>query len=117
MIIAKGSAYRRLTAADGVLDIGDPDIALEIIGLRLEPGGQALPWFDDKGHTINGNSLVFRLTYGVVRTFFSGDLNEEGSNHLFSFPARRYNSTPMSLRPRTTAATNTVNSSSTASTQ
>jgi hypothetical protein len=85
-IIAKGSNYRRLTAADGVLDVGDPDITLEIVGPRLEPGGQALPWFDDKAHTINGNSLVFRLTHDIVRTFFSGDLNEEGSDHLLSFP-------------------------------
>ena len=82
----KGSNYRRLTAADGVLDVGDPEVRVEIVGPRLEPGGNALPWFVDKAHTINGNSLVFRLTYQFVRTFFSGDLNEEGSNHLLSFP-------------------------------
>lgn len=85
-VTAAGSAYRRLTAADGALDIGDPDVTVEIVGPRLEPGGQALPWFGDKSHTINGNSLVFRLTYGFVRAFFSGDLNVEGSNHLLSFP-------------------------------
>lgn len=85
-VTAKGSTYRRLTAADGVLDVGDPDITIEIVGPRLEPGGHALPWFGDKAHTINGHSLVFRLTYGFVRAFFSGDLNEEGSKHLLSFP-------------------------------
>lgn len=30
--------------------------------------------------------MVFRLTYGFVRAFFSGDLNEDGSGHLLSVP-------------------------------
>ena len=81
-----GANYRALSSADGVLNVGDPDVALEIVGPRLEPDGHSLRWFDDKAHTINGNSLVFRLTDRFVRTFFSGDLNEQGGNHLMSFP-------------------------------
>jgi competence protein ComEC len=93
-VIAKGSEYGALSASDGVLDIGDPSITMEILGPRRAPDGQSLPWFSDKAHTINGNSLVFRLTHRFVRTFFSGDLNEQGSDHLLSFPnaALQFNS-------------------------
>lgn len=78
--------YKRLDSSAGFFDIGDPDTDLEIIGPILEPDGQSLRWLNDKSHTINGHSLVFRLTYDFVRTFFSGDLNQEGSEHLMSFP-------------------------------
>jgi beta-lactamase superfamily II metal-dependent hydrolase len=93
-VTAQGSSYRALSAANGTLDVGDPAVALEVLGPRLEPDGQSLRWFDDKAHTINGNSLVFRLTHRFVRTFFSGDLNEEGGDHLLSFPnaALQFNS-------------------------
>jgi competence protein ComEC len=81
-----GASYDRLDRSDGVFDIGDPDISMEILGPVLEPDGRSLRWFSDKSHTINGHSLVFRLTYGFVRAFFSGDLNEDGSGHLLSVP-------------------------------
>ncbi len=81
-----GANYDRLDRSAGTLDIGAPDIVVEILGPVLEPGGQSLPWFKNKSHTINGNSLVFRMTYEFVRTFFSGDLNEEGSEHLTDLP-------------------------------
>ena len=81
-----GANYGRLDRSVGSFDIGDSDIDLEIIGPVLEPDGQSLPWFKDKSHTINGNSLVFRMTYNFVRAFFSGDLNEEGGDHLTDLP-------------------------------
>lgn len=81
-----GANYRMLHSGTGTLDIGDPAITLEILGPRLEEDGASLPWFKDKAHTINGNSLVFRITHRFVRTFFSGDLNEKGSDHLLSAP-------------------------------
>ena len=44
------------------------DVTVEILGSAFwNPTGQSLPWFDDKAHTINGNSLVFRLTHDFVR--------------------------------------------------
>ncbi len=82
-IRAKGINYRRLDRTDGILDIGDPEIRMEILGPTLEPDG-SFKWFSDKGRTINGHSLVFRLTYDHVRTFFSGDLNIKGSRHLLA---------------------------------
>jgi len=81
-----GASYGRLDRTQGVFDIGDPEVTVEILGPILENGGQSLRWFSDKAHTINGHSLVFRITYGFVRAFFSGDLNEEGSEHLLSTP-------------------------------
>ncbi len=81
-----GASYQMLHSGTGGLDVGDAEITVEILGPRLEADGASLPWFDDKAHTINGNSLVFRLTHNFVRTFFSGDLNEDGSDHLLSAP-------------------------------
>ena len=33
-------------------------------------------------HTINGHSIVFRLTYGGISYLFSGDLNDEAGRSL-----------------------------------
>jgi beta-lactamase superfamily II metal-dependent hydrolase len=85
-VVAKGSNYRRLDRSDGVLDIGDPEVTCEIVGPVLESDGTSLKWMSSKSKTINGNSLVFRLTHGHVRAFFSGDLNEQGSEHLLEAP-------------------------------
>jgi hypothetical protein len=68
------------------LDIGDSEILCEIVGPVLESNGTSLVWLKDKPHTINGHSLVFRLIYDHIRVFFSGDLNERGSDHLLSQP-------------------------------
>ena len=74
--------YRAISADTGVIDVGDPRIKIEVLGPRLQPGGNSLKWFSDKAHTINGHSVVFMMTYDKVRTFFSGDLNIKGSKHL-----------------------------------
>jgi beta-lactamase superfamily II metal-dependent hydrolase len=81
----KGSNYRALDASTGVLDIGDSSIQIEILGPVRNSDG-SLDWFGDKAHTINGHSLVFRLTHDFVRTFFSGDLNVDGAELLMSAP-------------------------------
>jgi competence protein ComEC len=81
---ASGTTYGRLDRATDIFDVGDSDVTCEIVGPLLEPNGQSLRWFSDKSHTINGHSLVFRLSYGNVRTFFSGDLNIPGSEHLLT---------------------------------
>jgi len=46
----------------------------------FDPAG--LPY--DAGHTINGQSIVLRITYGNVRFFLGGDLNQEGMDKLNS---------------------------------
>lgn len=83
---ASGAAYGRLDRSQGLFDIGDDAIALEIVSPILEPDGQSLPWFSDKSHTINGNSLAFTLTQGQTKAFFSGDLNTKGSRHVIAAP-------------------------------
>ena len=83
---ASGASYDRLDSSVGTFDIGDPSVDVEIVGPVLEPNGTSLKWFKNKSHTINGHSLVFRLSYNYVRTFFSGDLNIEGSKHILSAP-------------------------------
>lgn len=82
---AENINYHRLDRTSGILDVGDPDIRVEILGPILKPNG-SFEWFGGKSHTINGHSLVFRMSYNHVRTFFSGDLNIEGSELLLSQP-------------------------------
>ena len=82
---ASGATYQRLDSTVGVLNVGDPDIDVEIVGPILEPDG-TLVWLGTKSKTINGHSLTFRFIHGAVRVFFSGDLNERGSRHLLDAP-------------------------------
>jgi hypothetical protein len=85
-VAVSGASYDRLDRSTSVFDVGDPDVTVEILGPILEPGGTSLAWLSDKSYTINGHSLVFRVTHGLVRTFFSGDLNEVGGNRLLGVP-------------------------------
>ena len=86
-----GIQYGAADASTGTVDVGDPAVELEVLGPRLVPDpegpGQVYPWFDDPAHTINGHSLVVRLTHGAVRVLFSGDVNIEGGRHLLGDPA------------------------------
>ncbi|WP_289644250.1 ComEC/Rec2 family competence protein [Maribacter aestuarii] len=84
-VVASGATYKRLDASTGFLPIGDASVQLEVLGPILEPGN-TLKWFGGKSHTINGHSVIFRLDHKHVRTFFSGDLNVEGSEHFLSVP-------------------------------
>lgn len=85
---AKGTVYgrlqRNLDQTITTFDIGDPSVTVEIVSPIFETDGTSLIWFDDKSHTINGHSLTFRLNYDKVRTFFSGDLNVDGSEHILT---------------------------------
>jgi len=45
-------------------------------------------------HTINGHSIVFRLTYGSISYLFTGDLNDEASRFL----TREHNSGKINLK-------------------
>jgi beta-lactamase superfamily II metal-dependent hydrolase len=69
------------------------DLTLQVLGpivdtiankpaLRLlrTPGGNSL----SASHTINGHSIVLKLTYGNVRFLFGADLNEESEDRLLS---------------------------------
>jgi beta-lactamase superfamily II metal-dependent hydrolase len=92
--------YRTAFGDPSAFDFLAPEgIAVEVMGpitVDVQDGGQvrpALPLLHEppKGvaaagttgtsfsdaHTINGHSVVFRMTYGNVRLFFGGDLNAE----------------------------------------
>lgn len=82
---AEGADYERVDSTTGLIDVGDPDVTLEIIGPRRESNG-SYKWFDGRGakhsHTINGHSVIFRLQFDEISFLFSGDLNIEGAEHL-----------------------------------
>ncbi len=82
---AQGASYRALQNNMAPLDIGDPDIAIEIVGPRREPDG-TFEWFNSHSHTINGHSLMFRLVYNHTRFMFSGDINIQGGKHQMEQP-------------------------------
>ncbi len=82
---AEGATYEALDSDSGHIDIGDPEIQIEITGPKKNAGG-TLKWLGDKSHTINGHSLTFRLSHDHVRVFFSGDLNVKGSIHILDQP-------------------------------
>ena len=52
-------------------------ITVNVLGPIVETvsGKDALPWLGDVSHTINGHSVVLKLTYGNVRFLFGADLN------------------------------------------
>jgi len=53
--------YQRFDQSHGVIDVGDPDITVDIIGPVLELDGQSLKWLGNKSHTINGH--VFKTPH------------------------------------------------------
>jgi beta-lactamase superfamily II metal-dependent hydrolase len=87
-----GPAVRRLEYGDDdAFDFLDPNLQVKVLGpitdeidgrpalrfLRV-PGRRSL----SDSHTINGHSIVLRLSYGNVRFLFGADLNEESEQRL-----------------------------------
>jgi hypothetical protein len=68
---------RGVDDAFSFLGAGDPTV--EVLGpiTKDVDGAPALPRLGDAGHTINGHSIVLRMTYGKWRLLFAGDLNEQ----------------------------------------
>jgi beta-lactamase superfamily II metal-dependent hydrolase len=73
--------------------LDDEDIKVDVLGPITEEvkGKPALPMLrnPDGGslsisHTINGHSVVLRLTYGHVRMLFGADLNEESEQRMLA---------------------------------
>lgn len=87
-IVNEGTDYRGVDTESDIDFISNlfPDVSLEVLGPRYDFGMQGFPWFGDKSHTINGHSVVLRLTLGGVQSLFPGDLNVQGSEHLMDDP-------------------------------
>ena len=72
-----------------MVDVGDPDIPHRgaRTDRRVPAGADALRWLKGKSHTINGHSVVLRLTYDDVRVLLDGDVNIEGAEPILGDPA------------------------------
>jgi competence protein ComEC len=89
-VVNENCDYRAVSAADATWELDDSDVRIEVLGPHLEPtpdGGSGFRWFDTKSQTINGHSVVLRLTYRDVALVLPGDINIPGSRHLLSIPA------------------------------
>lgn len=81
-----GLTYQAVQRGD-TLSIGDAAVKIEVLGPVLDElpdGTLAFPWFDDRGHTINGHSVVLRITCGDVKILLPGDLNVDGAKRLLA---------------------------------
>ena len=72
-------SLKRFTYRDGCLPAFGPtdDLMIEVLGpvTRNPTGSVTYPWLDDESHTINGHSVVLRLTYRERTFLLGGDLN------------------------------------------
>lgn len=82
--------YHAVDSTTPDLDIGDPAVRLEVLGPRLvtnpSNGQPCHAWFGKDSETINGNSVVLRLTYKDVSVLLPGDINRDGALHLLADP-------------------------------
>jgi len=85
---------------DAVFDfLENEDLHIQVLGPIVEKHNQkpVLPYLHAENsksysvsHTINGHSIVLKLTYGNVRFLFGADLNAESQTNLLEF-ARKEN--------------------------
>lgn len=92
--VSGGTTVKRVAYGDTPFDFLETDkLSIKVLGpivddvngapaLRLlkTPGGGGL----SASHTINGHSIVLRLTYGHVRFLLGADLNEESEDRLLT---------------------------------
>jgi beta-lactamase superfamily II metal-dependent hydrolase len=62
----------------------EDNLSMRVLGPIVEEvnGKPALPFLGDASHTINGHSIVLKLTYGNVRFLFGADLNTPSEERL-----------------------------------
>ena len=85
-----GVTCTAVDATTGLIDVGDPEVEIEVLGPRLKQigpqGGSGYPWLGSEGKTVNGHSVVLRLIYRDVKVLLPGDINERGARYLFGDP-------------------------------
>lgn len=76
-----GPIPTKIDGVEGLKFLGDPPSGPRIghESLNLEEEGFS---GESASHTINGHSIVFRLTYGQFNFLFTGDLNDEAARIL-----------------------------------
>lgn len=80
---------QRLSADNGTLinqKINGIDFKIDILGPVLSEVNSEIcfKWLKDASKTINGHSLILKITYGARTILLGGDLNEEFQNHIIS---------------------------------
>jgi len=77
---------KRLNAGDVAISktIEGQSFTVNVLGPFLEKvnNKNVYPYWTDDGVTINGNSLVLKITFGSRTFLFGGDLNSKSENHL-----------------------------------
>jgi beta-lactamase superfamily II metal-dependent hydrolase len=65
-------------------DLEDQGVKIQVLGPVVDTVASkpALRWLGDAGHTINGHSIVLRLTFGNVRFLLGADLNIPSEERL-----------------------------------
>jgi competence protein ComEC len=60
---------------------------IQVLGpiLKTQNGIKGYEYLKDESHTINGHSLVLKVTYGKRSFMFGGDLNTQSENELLQF--------------------------------
>lgn len=82
--------YRAVDATSPPIDVGDPAVALHVLGPRLVDSpnhSDVFAWLSGAARTVNGHSVVLRLDCGPTRILLPGDLNDRGARHLLADPA------------------------------
>jgi beta-lactamase superfamily II metal-dependent hydrolase len=81
-------SLKRITYRDGHLPgFTNPNkLVIDVLGpVTVNPTGRVTyAWFDDDSHTINGHSLLLRLTYGDRTFLLGGDLNIPSEEYLLN---------------------------------
>lgn len=79
--------FRRIDNISGTIvnqQINQKNFKIDVLGpvLSQTAAGKAFKYFDDESHTINGHSLVLKMTFGSKAFLFGGDLNIPAEEHL-----------------------------------
>ncbi|MFO0756365.1 MAG: MBL fold metallo-hydrolase [Byssovorax sp.] len=77
--------YQAVDSETGLLDIGDPSVKLIVLGPRLAALGgskKGYLYLGSESMTINGHSVVLKLTHGRVSLLLPGDINSKGAANL-----------------------------------
>jgi competence protein ComEC len=80
---------QRISADDGELlnqNINGINFKIEILGPVLSNvnSKKYFKWLSDASKTINGHSLILKITYGTRTILLGGDLNEEFEKHIIN---------------------------------
>ena len=76
-----GPILTKVDVGEGLKFLGTPEKGPRVGHHSLEDRADRFKG-KSASHTINGHSIVFRLSYGKFRFLFAGDLNEEAERDL-----------------------------------